>query len=67
VRCGSVTSASFGHSLGRAVALGWVNHGAVDPTGIAASSFEIEVADRRHRVTVHFKAPIDPSGARMRG
>jgi heterotetrameric sarcosine oxidase gamma subunit len=67
VRCGSVTSASFGHSLGRAVALGWVNHGAVDPTGIAASSFEIEVADRRHRVTGHFKAPIDPSGARMRG
>ena len=67
VRCGSVTSASFGHSLGRAVALGWVNHGAVDSAGIAASSFEIEVADRRHRVTAHFKAPIDPSGARMRG
>jgi len=67
VRCGSVTSASFGHSLGRAVALGWVAGDAVDPASIAASAFEIEVADRRHIVTVHFKAPIDPSGARMRG
>ena len=29
--------------------------------------FEIEAADRRHRVTAHFKSPIDPSGDRMRG
>ena len=66
-RCGSVTSASFGHTLGRAVALGWVNAGAVDPSGIAQSRFEIEVADRRHSVTAHWRPPVDPAGLRMRG
>jgi glycine cleavage system aminomethyltransferase T/glycine/D-amino acid oxidase-like deaminating enzyme len=65
-RCGSVTSASFGHTLGRAVALGWVNAGAVDPSGIAHSRFEIEVADRRHSVTAHWRPPVDPAGLRMR-
>lgn len=65
-RCGSVTSASFGHSLGRAVALGWVTLGDMDPAAIRASSFEIEVADRRFAVAAHLKAPVDPSGARMR-
>jgi 4-methylaminobutanoate oxidase (formaldehyde-forming) len=65
-RCGSVTSASFGHTLGSAVALGWVNSGAVDASGIAASRFEIEVADRRHSVTAHMRPPVDPAGLRMR-
>jgi glycine cleavage system aminomethyltransferase T/glycine/D-amino acid oxidase-like deaminating enzyme len=65
-RCGSVTSASFGHTLGRAVALGWVNSGPVDPSGIAHSRFEIEVADRRHSVTAHVRPPVDPAGLRMR-
>jgi 4-methylaminobutanoate oxidase (formaldehyde-forming) len=65
-RCGSVTSASFGHTLGHAVALGWVNAGAVDPSGIAQSRFEIEVADRRHSVTAHVRPPVDPAGLRMR-
>jgi heterotetrameric sarcosine oxidase gamma subunit len=65
-RCGSVSSASFGHTLGRAVALGWVNSGAVDPSGIADSRFEIEVADRRHSVAAHLRPPVDPTGVRMR-
>jgi 4-methylaminobutanoate oxidase (formaldehyde-forming) len=67
VRCGSVSSASFGHTLGRAVALGWVTGGSVDAASLARSTFEIEVADRRHRVAAHLKAPVDPAGVRMRG
>jgi glycine cleavage system aminomethyltransferase T/glycine/D-amino acid oxidase-like deaminating enzyme len=65
-RCGAVTSATFGHSLGRAVALGWVTAGRVDAEGIAASRFEIEVADRRYAVTAHLRAPVDPGGQRLR-
>ncbi len=65
-RCGSITSASFGHSLGRAVALGWVNSGPVDAQSIGASRFEIEVADRRYPVSAHLRAPVDPSGERLR-
>jgi 4-methylaminobutanoate oxidase (formaldehyde-forming) len=67
VRCGSVSSASFGHTLGRAVALGWVSGGSVDAASLARSRFEIEVADRRYPVAAHLKAPIDPAGLRMRG
>jgi 4-methylaminobutanoate oxidase (formaldehyde-forming) len=67
VRCGSVSSASFGHTLGRAVALGWVSGGSVDAASLARSRFEIEVADRRHPVAAHLKAPVDPAGLRMRG
>lgn len=65
-RCGSVTSATFGHSVGRAVALGWVYSGHVDAGGIAESRFEIEVADRRYPVTAHVRAPIDAAGERQR-
>ena len=65
-RCGSVTSATFGHSVGRAVALGWVNSGRVDAGGIAEGRFEIEVADRRYPVTAHLRAPIDAAGERQR-
>jgi glycine cleavage system aminomethyltransferase T/glycine/D-amino acid oxidase-like deaminating enzyme len=64
--CGSVTSASFGHTLGRPVALGWLQGGAMDADGVAQSRFEIEVADRRHPVTAYLRAPLDPSGSRMR-
>jgi glycine cleavage system aminomethyltransferase T/glycine/D-amino acid oxidase-like deaminating enzyme len=67
VRCGSVTSAAFGHSVGRSVALGWIAAGAMDADAISRSVFEIEVADRRHPVAAHLKAPVDSSGRRMRG
>jgi len=67
VRCGSVSSASFGHTLGRAVTLGWVTGESMDAASLARSTFEIEVADRRHPVAAHLKAPVDPAGVRMRG
>jgi glycine cleavage system aminomethyltransferase T/glycine/D-amino acid oxidase-like deaminating enzyme len=67
VRCGSVTSASFGHTVGRAVALGWVRSGRLDAEGIARSRFEIEVADRRFPVAASLKPPVDPLGVHMRG
>jgi 4-methylaminobutanoate oxidase (formaldehyde-forming) len=66
-RCGSVSSASYGHSLGRAAALGWIGAGAMDDAGLAASRYEIEIADRRHALTMHLRPPVDPAGKRLRG
>ncbi|QEX15568.1 FAD-dependent oxidoreductase [Hypericibacter terrae] len=65
-RCGSLSSASFGHSLGRTVALGWIKGGALADGAILEDRFEIEVAGRRHAATPHVKAPFDPQGSRMR-
>lgn len=66
VHCGHTTSAAFGHTIGRGVALGWVQSGDVSTDAIGADTFEIEIADRRFAVTPHFRAPYDPSGARLR-
>lgn len=66
VHCGRTTSAAFGHSIGRAVALGWVQSGDVSADAIGADAFEIEIADKRFAVTPGFRAPYDPSGARLR-
>lgn len=65
--CGSVSSASFGHSLGRPVALGWVREGAMADAAILADRFEIEIAGRRYAAAPHVKPPFDAAGARMRG
>src|SRR5690606_34319719 len=64
---GHVTSANYGHTLGRAVAMGYVT----DPGGVSADfvksgSFEIEVALKRYKATASLRPLYDPSSARMR-
>jgi len=66
VRVGAVSSASYGHSLGRAVTLGWVGKGAMEDAALLGSRFELEIADRRHAVTPHLRPPVDPAGKRLR-
>ncbi|MBM3516951.1 MAG: FAD-dependent oxidoreductase [Alphaproteobacteria bacterium] len=64
---GLTTSGAYGHTLGRAVALGWVqNEGGVDPTFIAGGRFEIEIAGRRHPARASLRPFYDPTGARLR-
>jgi sarcosine dehydrogenase len=64
---GSVTSAAFGHTLGRAVAMGYVSGPvAVDPRGITDAKFELEIADRRFTARASLRAPYDPTAVRVK-
>ena len=72
IRCdgamvGYITSGAYGHTLGRAVGLGYVNHAeGVDADFIASGSFEIEIAWRRHPATASLTPLYDPKNTEMR-
>ncbi len=64
---GRTSSAAYGHTLGRAVALGYVHDpDGVDADLIASGRFEIEVAMRRHPARASLRPLYDPKGERMR-
>jgi 4-methylaminobutanoate oxidase (formaldehyde-forming) len=64
---GSITSAAYGHTVGRAVALGWVRRReGVDAAFLAAARVEIEIAGERFAARAGLKAPYDPAGLRIR-
>ena len=64
---GQVSSAAFGHTVGRSVALGMVSAGdeSVDEM-VATGGFEIEIAAVRFAASASFRAPYDPTGERLR-
>jgi glycine cleavage system aminomethyltransferase T/glycine/D-amino acid oxidase-like deaminating enzyme len=65
---GSLSSAGFGHSLGRAVGMGYVrNPEGVDEAFVESGSYEIEIAGERFTATVSLQPPYDPTSARVRG
>ncbi|RUX09959.1 FAD-dependent oxidoreductase [Mesorhizobium sp. M8A.F.Ca.ET.059.01.1.1] len=64
---GEVRSAAYGHTLGRAVALGLIEHEAgVDASFLANGRFEIDLAGVRHAVTAHLRSPYDPKSERVK-
>ena len=64
---GSTSSAAYGHTLGRAVAMGYVSRsGGVDAEYLAKARFEIEIAGGRLAARGSFKAPYDPAGTRVK-
>jgi 4-methylaminobutanoate oxidase (formaldehyde-forming) len=65
---GSVTSAAFGHTLGKPVALGLIARpdGAADRAWMESGSYEIDLAGERYPATVSLKAPYDPDSRRTR-
>jgi glycine cleavage system T protein len=64
---GRLTSGAYGHTLGRAVGLGYVHHAAgVDDTFVTAGRWEIEIATERFAAAAHLRAPYDPGGSRIR-
>jgi sarcosine dehydrogenase len=64
---GSVTSAAHGHTVGRAVAMGYVDTpGAADPRFVAEAKFELEIADRRFAARGSLRAPYDPTASRVK-
>jgi 4-methylaminobutanoate oxidase (formaldehyde-forming) len=65
---GFVTSAAFGHTIGRPVALGVVHagDGRADTHWLAAGDWEVDLAGERHAAAVSLKAPYDPASLRVR-
>jgi 4-methylaminobutanoate oxidase (formaldehyde-forming) len=64
---GALTSAAHGHTLGRPVAIGYVDcTPGVAPEALLAGRYEVDVAGSRVRATPSLRAWHDPSGARVR-
>ena len=64
---GSTSSAAYGHTLGRAVAMGYVTRSAgVDAAYLSRARFEIEIAGDRFAARGSLKAPYDPDGLRVK-
>ena len=64
---GYTSSAAYGHTLGRAIALGYVNSpDGVDQAYIDSGQFEIEVACGRQPARASMRPLYDPKSARMR-
>jgi heterotetrameric sarcosine oxidase gamma subunit len=66
---GEVTSAAYGHTLGRTVCLALVHASgtALEAAWLASGKWQIDIAGRRVAATLHTRAPLDPAGARVRG
>jgi 4-methylaminobutanoate oxidase (formaldehyde-forming) len=68
VPVGFVTSAAFGHTVGKPVALGLITRadGLADSQWLAAGTYAIDLAGERFAAAVSLAAPYDPTGARVR-
>jgi 4-methylaminobutanoate oxidase (formaldehyde-forming) len=66
---GFVTSAAFGHTVGRPVALGLVSSGdgALTNEWLESGNFEIDLAGELYPAAVSMKAPYDPGARRVKG
>ncbi len=66
-RVGRVTSGMFGHTVGAAVALGYVNADhVVTPDYVLSGSYEIEIAGRRVAASATLAPLYDPKSLRIR-
>ena len=64
---GTVTSAGFGHTLGRGVAMGYVRDpDGVDDAYVAGGRFELDVAGDRIPVRASLVPPYDPRALRVK-
>ncbi|MBO0335336.1 FAD-dependent oxidoreductase [Sneathiella sp. CAU 1612] len=63
---GSLTSGSYGHTLGAAVGLGYVPCKGEKPAEVLASNYEIEIAGRRIKAIPSLEPMYDPSAKRVK-
>jgi sarcosine dehydrogenase len=64
---GSTSSAAYGHTLGRAVALGYVRRPeGVNAAYLSQARFEIEIAGDRFAARGSLRAPYDPDSLRVK-
>ena len=63
---GYTTSGSYGHTVGGAIAMGYVNHSTeLTPEFILSGRYEINVSGRRCPARIHLQAPYDPARRRI--
>ena len=68
IRVGRTTSGMYGHTLGGAVGLGYVEHrDGVDDEFVTAGHYTIEIAGQRYPATANLSPLYDPSSKRARG
>jgi 4-methylaminobutanoate oxidase (formaldehyde-forming) len=64
---GRTTSGTFGHTVGRAVGMGYVeNEEGVDGAYIRSGNYEIEIGTERFPATTSLRPPYDPKNERVR-
>ena len=63
---GFLSSGMYGHSVGAAIGMGYVNAQGLKAEILESADFEIEVATVRHRARASLHALYDPTGGRMR-
>ncbi len=64
---GIIAAANYGHTLGRAVGLGYVKEpGGVDAAYVKSGAFEIEVGGTRHAARASLSPMYDPKSERLR-
>ena len=67
-RCGWLSSAGFGYTLGKPVGYGYVRRKeGVDADHVLSGRYELEVATERLPVSVFLTPPYDPTNERVRG
>jgi len=65
---GRITSGAYGHTLGRAVGMGYVAHpDGVSDAFVDSGRWELEIACERHRAHAQLTPPYDPKSLRVRG
>jgi len=67
VLIGRITSAAYGHTLGRSVGMGYVSHaGGVDAAFVKSGRWELELATDRFAAVASLEPLYDPTSARVR-
>ena len=61
-RVGFVTSGGYGHTIGKSLAMAYIDKALIEPGAV----FEIHIVGERRRATVIAPSPVDPKGERLR-
>ncbi|MHA1129053.1 MAG: aminomethyltransferase family protein, partial [Alphaproteobacteria bacterium] len=66
-RVGWLSSGGFGYTLGKPIGLGYIrNLNGVDTAYVSAGDYELEVATKRIKCSVHLKPLYDPANLRVK-
>jgi glycine cleavage system aminomethyltransferase T len=66
---GYLSSASWGHSIGRGVGLAYLSHPegkGIDKSWLESAKYEVEIHGTRWEVQVSLQAPYDPKSLRVK-
>ena len=63
---GYLTSGMYGHAVGAAIGMGYVEAAGLSADVIKDAQFEIEIAKTRFTAQASLRAFYDPSGGRMK-